>query len=215
MERLYKSVITEHFQLNKQMAFMCGPRQVGKTTIAHELQKGVEQSLYRSWDSPDDRNRLLSPTYGPVLEGITLSPAIHPLVIFDEIHKFPDWKNYLKGLYDTYQGQMDLLVTGSARLNVFRKGGDSLMGRYFLYRVHPLTVAEKGYRSIGLFQAPTPVSQELIHNLLYFGGFPEPLSKGNERFLNQWRHLRQQQSTTSGKAGGLLRAAQGGQLFPA
>lgn len=193
MERLYDSVVAEHFESNKQMAFMCGPRQVGKTTIARILQKKVDQSIYRTWDAHDDRNRMLSSTYDPVLEGITLSPATHPLVIFDEIHKFPDWKNYLKGFYDTYQGQMDLLVTGSARLNIFRKGGDSLMGRYFLYRVHPLTLGEKGPRVLELFQSPKIVSKEEIDNLLHFGGFPEPLSKGNERFLNQWQHLRHQQ----------------------
>lgn len=193
MKRLYESIVTEHFQANKQMAFMCGPRQVGKTTIARTLQKAAEQSAYLSWDIPADRERILSSTYESVLENVTLSPATHPLVIFDEIHKFPDWKNYLKGLYDIYQGQMDLLVTGSARLNVFRKGGDSLMGRYFLYRVHPLSIAEKGIRSLELFQPPTLVTKEELANLLHFGGFPEPLSKANDRFLNQWQHLRRQQ----------------------
>ena len=193
MKRVYESIITEHFQSNKQMAFMCGPRQVGKTTIAKMFQKKVDQSVYRSWDFPEDRLRILSLTYEPILEGITLSPATHPLVIIDEIHKFSEWKNYLKGLYDKYNGQIDLLVTGSARLNVFRKGGDSLMGRYLLYRVHPISVAEGPNRAFKLFQLPVIVSQEHINDLLHFGGFPEPFSKKSERFLNQWQNLRKQQ----------------------
>lgn len=197
MKRLYEAIILDHFAANKQMAFMCGPRQVGKTTIARALQKGVDQSIYRTWDSPDDRARLCS-TYDSVLEGVTLSPATHPLIILDELHKFHDWKNYLKGLYDIYQGQMDLLVTGSARLNIFRKGGDSLMGRYFLYRAHPLSIAEltieKSKDSLfTLFQEPQLIKNTTIDNLLYFGGFPEPWSKANDRFSNQWQHLRQQQ----------------------
>ena len=98
-----------------------------------------------------------------------------------------------KGLYDTYQEQLDMLVTGSARLNIFKKGGDSLMGRYFLYRVHPITAAETADRSLTLFSNPTLIPNEKIHHLLEFGGFSEPFTKGNRRFLNKWHHLRQQQ----------------------
>jgi uncharacterized protein len=193
VQRLYEHVIKDHFQSNKQMAFVCGPRQVGKTTLAQALQKKTEQSVYRSWDSPNDRPRMVASSFEPILEGLTISPATHPLCILDEIHKHPNWKDYLKGLYDHYQGQMDILVTGSARLNVYRKGGDSLMGRYFLYRAHPLTVGETADRPLTLFQPLQLISQDKIENLLHFGGFPEPWSKGNERFLNRWHHLRQQQ----------------------
>lgn len=175
------------------MIHLCGPRQVGKTTIAKIIQKSEASSIYRTWDSPDDRMRMLSLNYEKVLDGITLSPATHPLIIFDEIHKFPQWKNYLKGLYDLHHSQMKILVTGSARLNVFYKSGDSLMGRYLLYRVHPLTIGELGERSFDIFQRPKEVSDKTIQHLLYFGGFPEPFSKGSDRFRNQWQHLRQQQ----------------------
>lgn len=193
MKRIYQSIITDHFLSNKQMAFLCGPRQVGKTTIARALQQSKEHSLYRTWDSPEDRSRLLSPSYAPVLEGLTLSPATHPLVIFDEIHKFPEWKNYLKGFFDLYNGQMDVLVTGSARLNIYRKGNDSLMGRYFLYHVHPLTLAEKADRPLELFQEPTIIPQDTLQALLKFGGFPEPFNKASDRFSNKWQQLRHQQ----------------------
>ena len=197
MQRIYEPLLQEHFQNNKQMAFVCGPRQVGKTTLAQALARAVQKNqagaLYRSWDFPQDRVRIAGLSLEAALEGLILSPATHPLFILDEIHKFTDWKNYLKGLYDLYQGQMDILVTGSARLNIYRKGGDSLMGRYFLYRVHPITLGEGGARPLTLFQAPQIIGQDTLTHLLNFGGFPEPWGKGSGRFVNQWRHLRQQQ----------------------
>lgn len=198
MKRIYEPVLLEHFNNNKQMAFMCGPRQVGKTTIANALQKNSKEvSIYRTWDVPNDRIRFQS-GYEAILEGLSLSPATHPLLILDELHKSPDWKNYLKGLYDTYQGQMDILVTGSARLNIFKKGGDSLMGRYFLYRAHPLSIGEIFNKRtpdtlFELFQSPQLIEKSTIDQLLHFGGFPEPWTKADDRFSNQWQLLRQQQ----------------------
>lgn len=193
MNRFYESVVKDHFNNNKQMAFVCGPRQVGKTTLAKNLQHHYTHSLYYTWDAPQDRMCFMETSYEPLLKKIPLSPAIHPLLILDEIHKYPDWKNYLKGLYDIYNDQLDILITGSARLNIFYKGGDSLMGRYFLYRVHPLTIAENIHRSFELFQSPHFISQDKIEQLWEFGGFPEPFSKSNKRFFNKWQHLRHQQ----------------------
>lgn len=194
MKRLYESILLDHFQHNEQMAFLCGPRQVGKTTLSKTFIRSLnEPSQYLNWDNPEDRLRIIPSSYEPILERTPLSPATHPIIIFDEIHKYSDWKNYLKGFYDAHKGQLDTLVTGSARLNVFRKDGDSLMGRYFLYRVHPISCAETPERSFDLFQSPRIISDELIKNLLHFGGFPEPFTKANDRFLNRWRLLRQQQ----------------------
>lgn len=193
MKRFYEHILKDHFQHSKQMAFVCGPRQVGKTTIAKALMKASEHASYRNWDIPEDRLKIVANSFSSLLEELILSPATHPLLILDEIHKYSDWKNYVKGLYDTYQEQMNILVTGSARLNIFKKGGDSLMGRYFLYRVHPITAAETADRSLTLFSNPTLIPNEKIHHLLEFGGFPEPFTKGNRRFLNKWHHLRQQQ----------------------
>lgn len=92
MKRVYKPIIAERFQQSKQMAFVCGPRQVGKTTIAKALMKN--QSSYRNWDIPEDRLRIISHSYKPLLEDLVISPATHPLLILDEIHKYVDWKNY-------------------------------------------------------------------------------------------------------------------------
>lgn len=193
MKRFYEQLITEHFVTSKQMAFVCGPRQVGKTTIAKSLTKISDQSSYRNWDIPGDRLKIIANSYNPILEDIVISPATHPLLVFDEIHKYVDWKNYLKGLYDAYQEDIDILVTGSARLNIFKKGGDSLMGRYFLYRVHPLSAAETANRSLTLFSNPIHIPNEKISQLIEFGGFPEPFTKGDKRFLNKWQNLRHQQ----------------------
>ena len=193
MKRFYENVINDHFKSAKQMAFVCGPRQVGKTTIAKALMKNSEHSSYRNWDIPEDRMRIVANSFKPLLEDLTLSPSTHPLLILDEIHKYSDWKNYVKGFYDVYQGNMDILVTGSARLNIFKKGGDSLMGRYFLYRIHPISAAETAERSPILLTNPTIIPNEKIQQLLEFGGFPEPFTKGNKTFLNKWHHLRQQQ----------------------
>ena len=193
MQRFYETIIADHFKYNKQMAFVCGPRQVGKTTIAKALMKGTNQALYRNWDIPEDRLRIASPTFTPLLEGVTISPATHPLLVLDEIHKYSDWKNYVKGLYDLYQDNMNIVVTGSARLNIYKKGGDSLMGRYFLYRIHPISTNEAADRTLSLFSPPKIIPQDKIQHLLDFGGFPEPFTKGNNRFLNRWHHLRHQQ----------------------
>lgn len=193
MQRLYENIIVDHFKHNKQMAFVCGPRQVGKTTIAKALMKVDKQALYRNWDIPEDRLRIVSHTFASLLEGLTISPATHPFLVMDEIHKYSDWKNYVKGLYDLYQDNMNILVTGSARLNIYKKGGDSLMGRYFLYRVHPISANETADRTLNLFNVPKIIDQDKIKHLLDFGGFPEPFTKGDNRFLNRWHHLRHQQ----------------------
>jgi predicted AAA+ superfamily ATPase len=113
-------------------------------------------------------------------------------VVFDELHKYPKWKSFLKGFFDVHGERTRILVTGSARLGFFRRGGDSLMGRYFLYRMHPLSVAELTdpalrEREIG---SPHPVPCVLLDQLLSFGGFPEPFLRGSARFNNRWKRIR-------------------------
>src|SRR3990167_3263688 len=128
MKRLYQSIIEEHFSELDQMAFLPGPRQVGKTTIANNLCDNVYPSLYLNWDYPADRELILS---GPdKIISKVISPELgkkhKPLVAFDEIHKYKNWKNYLKGYFDYSKGQINTLVTGSAKLDIYKKGGDSL-----------------------------------------------------------------------------------------
>lgn len=103
------------------------------------------------------------------------------LIIFDEIHKMPRWKQWLKGLYDTEGVQPSIVVTGSARLDTYKKVGDSLAGRYFHYRLHPLDVRELAHLKFKL----SP--DELIDRLLEVGGFPEPFLEGDKQFYNLWK----------------------------
>ena len=133
---LVDATITE---FNK-MAFVSGPRQVGKTTLAQHYQRGFDQSLYLNWDMLPHQKRILTdPTF---LEKENREPDQPFLVVLDEIHKYARWKNYLKGTYDQYKDEFNFLVTGSGRLDLFKKGGDSLLGRYFRVLLLPLSIGE-------------------------------------------------------------------------
>jgi hypothetical protein len=197
MKRLYEAVLQEHFQENDQMALMPGPRQCGKTTVAKLLCKQARGSVYLNWDFPEDRELILG---GPsaLIERASsehLGGPEQPFVALDEIHKLKNWKNYLKGYYDATKTELKTLITGSAKLDVFKKAGDSLMGRYFLYHMHPLSVGELLQRSYEPkeLSPPKKLSDAKWKNLLTYGGFPEPYMKADKRFLNRWSQLRFQQ----------------------
>jgi predicted AAA+ superfamily ATPase len=183
-----------------KMAVVSGPRQVGKTTMARQILKARDIGAYHTWDDIDFRKVWVKgPTQvaGLVLHG-TKDGERMPLLILDELHKDKKWKNSLKGLFDLFHDQMNILVTGSARLNVFKKGGDSLLGRYFSFRLHPLSVAELCDSRLdeplslidtlwsGQRKAP-PSVRETFEKLLKFGGFPDPYFNADERFSNLWR----------------------------
>ncbi len=196
MRRLYLPIILKHFKDNEQMLFLVGPRQVGKTTLAQQLQEHFKESSYFVWDNVKDRERILQGQ--DFIENIYPSNKLReqkPLVIFDEIHKYKDWKNWLKGFYDLYKFRFHILVTGSTRLDVYKAGSDSLMGRYFLCRVHPLSIGEILHTDIytGEFRLPKSINNEDFTKLYKFGGFPQPFLKGNESFSNKWHTLRNKQ----------------------
>jgi len=189
LSRIYTNTMTSHFSEGREMAFIAGPRQVGKTTVARFFQKNP---VYLNWDNEDHRQLIMNGA-NQVAEYIGLRKS--PVVIFDEIHKYPHWKSFLKGFYDTFaqHGDMRIIVTGSARLNIYRKGGDSLMGRYFLYRMHPLSVAEISSRPSSdnqITKMPAAISDIHWHNLCQFGGFPQPFLRSNRRFYNKWKSSR-------------------------
>jgi predicted AAA+ superfamily ATPase len=154
--------------LERKMVFLAGPRQVGKTTLARSLPSAARG--YLNWDVPADRDRILRRE---------LPRA--PLWIFDEVHKYRAWRGFLKGLYDEKPRRQRILVTGSARLDLYRYGGESLQGRYHLLRLHPLSLAE--------LSTPTRAT---LRQLLALGGFPEPFFGGSEREARRWsREYRQ------------------------
>lgn len=148
--------------LARKMVLVAGPRQVGKTTLALALPGG--RAGYLNWDVADDRERILRRQLPP-----------GKLWLFDEIHKYRHWRNYLKGLYDGRPRGQRILVTGSGRLDLYRFGGDSLQGRYHLLRLHPFSIAEIG--------ASRP---EDLQHLLRLGGFPEPFLSGSETEARRW-----------------------------
>ena len=192
MKRVYDLILKEHLNNYRQMAFVSGPRQVGKTTTCRSA-----GTFYLDWDNPEHQQMLLA---GPsVVADAADLKTLHkmpPVLVFDELHKYPHWRNYLKGFFDVYENNCRILVTGSSRLDVYRRGGDSLMGRYFPFRMHPLSIAELNMGSLpgpSLVHAPTPISDTAYQALWKHGGFPEPFLKANTRFSSRWRRLRHDQ----------------------
>lgn len=170
--------------LEEKMVFISGPRQVGKTTLAKTfLEK--EADLYFNWDNRHDRKRILAARW----------PAAKSIVVFDELHKYKNWKNWIKGEYDIHGDRIRFLITGSARLDIYRKGGDSLQGRYHAHRLHGFSVGELQNTAFGLrpgekIEFPGKTDQDLLTSLFRFGSFPEPFLKQNERSLRRWQKER-------------------------
>lgn len=193
MERLYEAVIRRHLKEDRQMVMLTGPRQVGKTTTAR-LAAG--EHLYLTWDRQSDRMAIARGA-DAVAQALDLAAVkkAPSTVVFDELHKYPKWKTFLKGFFDVYGTQARTIVTGSARLGFFRRGGDSLMGRYFPYRMHPLSVAELARPELAdtEIQPPVKSDREVLPRLLRYGGFPEPFTRDRARFYNRWRRLRGEQ----------------------
>ena len=185
-KRYLKDVIRQ--DLSAKMVFIGGPRQVGKTTLTKQVARdNFSHFAYFNWDYQPDRKEIITMRF----------PAESDLLIFDEIHKYKDWKNYLKGLYDKYQSNYKIMVSGSAKLNVYRRGGDSLMGRYFYYVLHPYSLGELKKSNPVLvpfkklsFPAEGDNNQQILRDLLKFGGFPEPFSKKNIVFWRRWQRGR-------------------------
>ena len=195
MKRIYQYVIEEHLTSYDQMIFLAGPRQVGKTTIATSIKTLFQHTKFLNWDKLKDREQIVSGT--SLLQELPLDAILKtkPLIVFDEIHKYSKWKIFLKGLIDEYKTKLHIIVTGSCKLDVYRKGGDSLMGRYLLYNIHPISIAELLRTSIidKPISMPKKISDDLYDALLEFGGFPEPFIKQNKRFYTRWKNLRYEQ----------------------
>lgn len=165
MDRFQKGPIIRDLQ--KKMVLLAGPRQAGKTTLAKEIAKEFQTSVYLTYDRVEDRQIILNEAWRPSTE----------LIILDEIHKMGDWKNYLKGVYDTKQPGQKILVTGSARLEIFNQVGDSLAGRYFLNRLMPLSPSECDKVHV----------HYTLDRFLERGGFPEPFLAEDLIDANRWR----------------------------
>ena len=149
------------------MVFVVGPRQVGKTWLSKKVMGEYKNPLYLNYDDMDHVKILKTKAWKPEVD----------LIVFDEIHKMPKWKNYIKGIYDTKPDTLHMLITGSARMDTFRKAGDSLTGRFFIHHLMPFSLSElKG----------TYLEND-IHTLIKRSGFPEPLFLERDEDANRWR----------------------------
>lgn len=162
--------------LSSKMVFIGGPRQVGKTTLSLSLIKAEneEHPAYLSWDDREDREKILR----------GMLPPDEKIIVLDEIHKYKDWRSLIKGFYDKRKSRHSFLITGSARLDYYRRGGDSLQGRYHYYRLHPLSLGEL------IANNPTAESKKYFQQLLKYGGFPEPFLKAEQNFWRRWQQER-------------------------
>jgi hypothetical protein len=184
-----------------KMAFVAGPRQVGKTTLAKRwLSDAGGEGGYFNWDIDAHRKAILRRPEDFWRDAV--GGATRPRLVLDEIHKYPRWKRFLKGLWDAHGNEIEILVTGSGRLDVYQRGGDSLQGRYGLYRLHPFTVGEWLQTNRETVRAPADFwrlatgservdGAELgLQRIEAFTGFPEPLVAGSQPRLNRWRTAR-------------------------
>ncbi|MCL5260596.1 MAG: ATP-binding protein [Gammaproteobacteria bacterium] len=166
MDRIQKELIIK--DLSKKMVFLVGPRQAGKTWLAKQILKNYSQGVYLNYDNFADRKIIKEAAWRSSTQ----------LLIFDELHKMPQWKNYLKGIYDTKPETQQILVTGSARLGIFRQVGDSLAGRYFTHHLLPFSPAE----------LKNTVYAKDIERFLTRGGFPEPFLAEDPIDAARWRN---------------------------
>jgi len=188
------------FARRHKIALVSGPRQCGKTTMAKMLLAERAVGGYYNWDEFEFRHAwakqpsvVLPPRKGRAV----------PLVVLDEIHKDRLWKRNLKGLYDTLERPCDFLVTGSARLNVYRRGSDSLLGRYFHFRLHPFSLREMEDATVmppdvaldamfGRTSKPSRSAEDNLSAMMTYGPFPEPLFEQDERAAKLWRRNHEQ-----------------------
>jgi predicted AAA+ superfamily ATPase len=185
LQRYLEGPIRE--DLAEKMVFLVGPRQVGKTTLAHHILALAGTGVYLNWDNREDRREIRAARW----------PAGTGFVVLDELHKWRSWKSWIKGEYDKHHDRVRFLVTGSARMDVYRRGGDSLQGRYHHYRLHPLSYAELTAEGTPKLPAPgkeLPIpskgSQDTVGALMEYGGFPEPFLAQSARRLRRWQRER-------------------------
>ncbi len=166
MRREQKQAILK--DLKKKMVFIVGPRQVGKTYLAKEIMKEYKNPKYLNYDLLEDKKYILNGKWDEKID----------LIVFDELHKMPKWKNFLKGHFDTRNPNMHILVTGSARLETYRNAGDSLAGRFFVHHLFPISYKE---------MQNTNHSND-FERLLERGGFPEPFLSETSEEAKIWRN---------------------------
>jgi len=182
MKAIFRNIQTSiETDLENKFVFLSGPRQIGKTTLAKNIIK-KKNGLYLLYDDLDDRKNILERNY-----------LANSWVGLDEFHKFDRWKSHIKGVFDKYHKTLHLILTGSARLDIFQKSGDSLFGRYYLHHLHPFSAGELSHpdnipEPNSIFNFHSPISG--INDLLKFGGFPEPFLSQSDKEHRRWSNAR-------------------------
>jgi predicted AAA+ superfamily ATPase len=187
--------------LNNRMSFISGPRQIGKTTLSKLFLKKIKQiNNYYNWDSFTVKKKYIE---NPIFF-IENLPPLNTLkqkqwIVFDEIHKDKKWKNILKSYYDEFKDFFNFIICGSARLDIFRKSGESLLGRYFIFRMFPLgpndVVFGENFKIENAWNPVEPFEinevslefKEAVNQLFEISGFPEPFLKGEKSFYKRWQ----------------------------
>ena len=200
MKRILYENIWGRLSSHKQMVFIAGPRQAGKTTFTQILAKDYNNSLYFNWDILEEKRKLIeNPSF---YEEVHRKDNSLPLIVFDELHKYSNWKNYLKSVYDRDKGNYKFVVSGSGRLDMYQKGGDSLAGRYFIFYLWPFTLAELGGNNLTFEQfLSNPIEvrafpnkiQPIWNKLSQFTGFPDPYFDGTNEFYRIWSNTYRKQ----------------------
>jgi predicted AAA+ superfamily ATPase len=182
LPRYLEAAVRDDALAERKMAFISGPRQVGKTTLGRAFLASPDNEF--SWDDQRFRIRWVRDPLGAVADR---GPGP---ILLDEIHKDRRWKSRLKGLWDLRGSELPVVVTGSARLDLFRRGGESLLGRYLPYRLHGFTVGERSAPPAPdtILRATKPVFP--FADLLELGGFPEPLLGADAAKARRWSRLR-------------------------
>ena len=188
-------------EFGRQMRFIAGPKQAGKTTTAKQFLASISsEALYYNWDNRLIRDAYIKNNHFFSTDIYNYPPATNGKrwICMDEIHKYPHWKNILKDFFDSFHEELLFIITGSARLDMMRKSGDSLAGRYLLFRLNPMVMSEL----CGSYYDPPPnharewikerldtptYNNEEMESLLRYSGFPEPLLNGSDRFHNRWK----------------------------
>lgn len=182
------------------MVFIAGPRQAGKTTFTQILAEDFNNSLYFNWDILDEKRKLIENPF--FYEEVHRKDNSMPLIIFDELHKYLNWKNFLKSVYDRDKGNYKFIVSGSGRLDMYQKGGDSLAGRYFIFYLWPFTLAELAGNNLPFKQfMSNPIeihscpneTQPAWNRLSRFSGFPDPYLGKTDQFYRIWSNTYRKQ----------------------
>jgi len=200
MKRIFYENIWQRLSAHKQMVFVAGPRQAGKTTFTQILAEDFNNSLYFNWDILDEKRKLIeNPSF---YEEVHRKDNSLPLIIFDELHKYSNWKNYLKSVYDRDKGNYKFVVSGSGRLDMYQKGGDSLAGRYFIFYLWPFTLAELAGNNLTFEQfLSNPIevrafsheTHPIWNKLSQCTGFPDPYLDGTGEFYRIWSNTYRKQ----------------------